>query len=155
MVQLLLVFHILGVAALFGGVIAGVICMRQAAGAAEAKVAEFALASVRRINWWTLHLGAALILISGFWMAAAEPTPMKLSQNPWLMYAVVLFVVVLILAMGVQSPLQKKMTILAAGNGEDFPATFQRMVSRWSLISVLNIILLCLILLLMVFKPGQ
>lgn len=154
MSQILLVAHVLGDVLFFGGIIIGTIWMKQAAGVGEAKVAQFALASMRRMNRWTLHLGAALILISGFWMALSAPIPLKPSANPWLLYSVILFFVVLFLAMGAQSPIARKMLQLAESNPPDFAATFAKIAARWNLLSVINILLLIGVLVLMIYQPG-
>lgn len=89
MVPWLLWAHVLGTVLVIGGVIAGWVSMSQAAIAGEAKVVFFALKVMHRMNTWTLHRGAALILMSGFWMAFAGPVPLKLSANPWLLYSVI------------------------------------------------------------------
>lgn len=153
--QILLAVHIFGVVLFFGGIMIGAIWMKQVAGASEAKVAQFVLASMRRMNMWTLHLGAALILISGFWMALAAPIPLQLSTNPWLLYAVILFFVVLFLALGAQSPIARKMLQLAESDHPDFAATFAKVAARWNLLSLINIVLLIVVLLLMIFQPGR
>jgi uncharacterized membrane protein len=153
MVQWLLWVHVLGAALVLGGVIAGWVCMNQAAIAGDAKVALFALKTLNRMNTWTLHLGSALVLMSGFWMALRGPVPLKLSANPWLLYSVILFFVVLFLAIGAQSPIGRKVMELAEKEGPDFGVIFSRIAVRWNMLSGINVVLLALILFLMVFKP--
>ncbi len=155
MTQILLLFHVLGVALFFGGIMTEVIWMKQAAGAKDPAVAQFTLASLRRLKMWTLHLGGALILISGFWMALAEPVPLTLSGNPWLLISVILFFGVLGLAMGAQAPLQKRMMALAKANAPDFGAAFSKLAARWNALSIVNIIFLIVVLGLMIFHPGR
>jgi uncharacterized membrane protein len=153
MIQWLLWAHVLGAALVVGGVVAGWVCLNQAAIAGDAKVTLFALKAMHRMNTWTLHLGSALVLISGLWMALARPVPLKLSANPWLLYSVILFFVVLFLAMGAQSPIARKVMALAEKDGPDFGVIFSRIVARWNMLSGINFVLLAVILFLMVFKP--
>ncbi|MBZ5535301.1 MAG: DUF2269 domain-containing protein [Acidobacteriia bacterium] len=153
MVQTLLWVHVLGAALVLGGVVAGWVCMNQAAIVGDAKVTLFALKAMRRLNTWTLHLGSALVLMSGFWMALAGPVPLKLSANPWLLYSVILYFVILFLVTGAQSPISKKVMALAEKDGPDFGVIFSRIVGHWKMLSGINVFLLAVILFLMVFKP--
>ncbi|MDD5542415.1 MAG: hypothetical protein PHX83_04510 [Acidobacteriia bacterium] len=60
-------------------------------------------------HWWTLHGGAALLLINGVGLANAEPASFRLSANAWLICSAVMLFAVLMLAMGVQGSILKKM----------------------------------------------
>jgi uncharacterized membrane protein len=85
MIQWLLWVHVLGSALVVGGVVAGWVCMNQAAMGGDSKVTLFAMKALHRMNLWTLHLGAILVLISGFWMVLSAPVPLKLNANPWIL----------------------------------------------------------------------
>ncbi|MGB7621551.1 MAG: DUF2269 family protein [Terriglobia bacterium] len=153
MVRWLLWIHVLGGALVLGGVVAGWVCMHQAVLTGDSKVTLFAMKTLHRMNTWTLHLGALLLLISGFWMGVGAPVPLKLNSNPWLLYSVILFFVVLYLAMAAQAPISRKVMALAEQGVEDFPVIFSKIVARWNLLSGINFVLLVVILFLMVFKP--
>jgi len=153
LIRILMMVHVLGVALVFSGVIAGWAWMREAAMSGDAKLTTFALNGMCRLNSGTLPLGGALVLISGFWMTLAAPAPLKRGANPWLMYSVILFFVVLFLAMGAQWPIARKVMALAERNDPHFAVTLSKIASRWNMLSAINLILLVMILFLMVFKP--
>lgn len=153
LIRILMMVHVFGVVLVFSGVIAGWAWMREAAMAGDAKLTTFALNGMSRLNSGTLYLGATLVLVSGFWMALAAPAPLKLGANPWLLYSVILFFVVLFLAMGAQLPIARKVMALAERNDPHFPVILSKIASRWSMLSATNLILLVIILFLMVFKP--
>jgi uncharacterized membrane protein len=155
MTRILLVVHIFGAALVIGGVVANAVWMTGAIATRDSKTVAFALRAMRRVNLWTLHLGAALILISGVWLAVGGPTPFKLGSNPWLLYSILLFFVVLSLLMGAQAPIAKKLDVLADSEGADFARILATVAGRWNLLSLISIALLVAILAFMIFKPGQ
>jgi uncharacterized membrane protein len=155
MILYLIVAHVLGDVLLFGGLIAGRLWMQHAAAEKDVRVVAFVLRGIQKMNRWTLHLGGVVVLISGLWLALSEPTPLRLSANAWLLYSVILLFVVLILAMGIQAPIMKKLMKVVESGAADSAATFGRIARRWNLLSTINLLLMVVIVFMMVFQPGR
>lgn len=153
MVRFILVIHLLGAMLVLGGMVASGVWMRMARTAADAKSRLVALGGIQASNRWTLYLGSVMVLASGLGLAVGGPVPWKLSANRWLLWSVLFFFVVLFLAIGAQSPIIRKMMMLAEKNDPYFSLKFSAAVGTWHLLLMLNLLLLVVILFYMVFKP--
>jgi uncharacterized membrane protein len=117
---------------------------------ANAEHLPFTLRGIKTLDDWVANPAYALLLITGLAMAFVAPLPLT---TPWLLTALVLYVVTLLVGLLGYSPTLKRQ--IAALDAEGFgSANYKALAGRGTLLGVVLALLVIAIVFLMVVKPG-
>lgn len=150
MYELLKTIHILAAMAWVGGVILGQV---QGARLGRSQDPARFLAYAQEQTWLGKHFYApasVIVLLAGIGMVAVSGWEFA---DPWIIIGIVLFAATVILGMLFLSPLGEKI-VAGLTSGEGPTAALQADVKRIKLLSQIDLVLLVLVVINMVVKPG-
>ena len=155
MFNLLLVLHILSAVVLMGHLTTAAFWKKRADGSGSVEHIAATNRILGRGDYFFTLPGLAVLLITGIWMGGM--TGWDRFQEPWLAASFALLIVILILWLVALRPMQRRLVRLsedALATGR-LPDNYQHSSQLWAMFNGIATLLPLVILVLMVFKPGQ
>ena len=153
MFLLLRLLHLLGVIMFVGNIVTAALWKVRADASGDLHAIAYAQRGVMFADYAFTAPGAALILITGLWMA--NLTHRNILQTGWLFTALILLVVALLVWLFELLPVQRRLIRVAdeaVHTGQLDPA-FKALTLRWTIFGIIATLLPLVNIYLMVFKP--
>jgi len=145
--------HLLGVILFVGNIVTAALWKVRADASGDLRAIAYAQRGVMFADYVFTAPGAALILVTGLWMASLSDR--NILQTGWLLTALVLLVVTLLIWLFELLPVQRRLIRVAdeaVRNGQLDPV-FKGLSLRWTIFGMLATLLPLVNVYLMVFKP--
>jgi len=153
MLLFLRLLHLLGVILFVGNIVTAALWKVRADASGDLRAIAYAQRGVMFADYIFTAPGAALILVTGLWMASLSDR--NILQTGWLLTALVLLVVTLLIWLFELLPVQRRLIRVAdeaVRNGQLDPV-FKGLSLRWTIFGMLTTLLPLVNVYLMVFKP--
>jgi len=153
MFQLLKLLHILGVIVFVGNIITAALWKIRADASGDLHAIAYAQRGVMFADYLFTAPGAALILITGLWMANLSGR--NILQTGWLFTALILLIITVLVWLFELLPSQRHLIRLAdeAVRTGQLDPVFKGITLRWTIFGILATLLPLVNVYLMVFKP--
>jgi uncharacterized membrane protein len=145
--------HLLGVIVFVGNILTAALWKTRADASGDLRAIAYAQRGVMFADYVFTAPGAALILITGLWMA--DLSDRNILQSGWLLTALVLLGVTLLVWLFELLPVQRRLIRVAdeAARTGQLDPVFNRLSLRWTIFGMLATLLPLVNVYLMVFKP--
>lgn len=110
----------------------------------------FTLPTVKIIDDWVANPAYVLLFPTGWWLASLAGWPLT---KPWILTALILYIVVSIVGLGIYTPNLKRQIALAESVGSESPE-YKKISFRTTTIGIVLNILVLIVIYLMVVKPA-
>lgn len=145
--------HLLGVILFVGNILTAALWKVRADASGDLRAIAYAQRGVMFADYVFTAPGAALILVTGLWMANLSDR--NLLQTGWLFTALILLVVSLLVWLFELLPIQRRLIRVAdeAVRAGQLDPVFNRLTLRWTIFGIIATLLPLVNVYLMVFKP--
>jgi len=153
MLLLLRLLHLLGVIVFVGNIVTAALWKVRADASGDLHAMAYAQRGVMFADYVFTAPGAALILVTGLWMA--DLSDRNILQTGWLFTALILLIVALLIWLFELLPIQRRLirvTEEAVRTGQLDPV-FKTLTMRWTIFGIVATLLPLVNVYLMVFKP--
>jgi len=153
MFLLLRLLHLLGVIVFVGNIVTAALWKVRADASGDLHAMAYAQRGVMFADYVFTAPGAALILVTGLWMA--DLSDRNILQTGWLFTALILLIVALLIWLFELLPIQRRLirvTEEAVRTGQLDPV-FKTLTMRWTIFGIVATLLPLVNVYLMVFKP--
>ena len=153
MFLLLRLLHLLGVIVFVGNIVTAALWKVRADASGDLHAMAYAQRGVMFADYVFTAPGAALILVTGLWLA--DLSDRNIWQTGWLFTALILLIVTLLIWLMELLPVQRRLIRLAdeAVRTGQLDAVFKSLTLRWTIFGILATLLPLVNVYLMVFKP--
>jgi len=145
--------HILGTVLFVGNIITAALWKVRADASGNLHAIAYAQRGVMFADYVFTAPGAALILVTGLWMA--DLSDRNILQTGWLFTALILLIVSLLIWLFELLPVQRRLTQIAdqAVRAGQLDPVFKALTARWTIFGIIATLLPLVNVYLMVFKP--
>ena len=153
MFLLLRLLHLLGVIVFVGNIVTAALWKVRADASGDLHAMAYAQRGVMFADYVFTAPGAALVLVTGLWMA--DLSDRNILQTGWLFTALILLIVALLIWLFELLPIQRRLirvTEEAVRTGQLDPV-FKTLTMRWTIFGIVATLLPLVNVYLMVFKP--
>ena len=153
MLLLLRLLHLLGVIVFVGNIVTAALWKVRADASGDLHAMAYAQRGVMFADYVFTAPGAALVLVTGLWMA--DLSDRNILQTGWLFTALILLIVALLIWLFELLPIQRRLirvTEEAVRTGQLDPV-FKTLTMRWTIFGIVATLLPLVNVYLMVFKP--
>ena len=145
--------HILGVILFVGNIITAALWKARADASGDLRAIAHTQRGVMFADYAFTIPGAALILVTGLWMASLSGR--DIFQTGWLFTALILLIVTVLIWLSELAPVQRRLIRVAdeAVRSGQLDPVFKQLSLRWTIFGIIATLLPLINLYLMVFKP--
>ncbi len=145
--------HILGTVLFVGNIITAALWKVRADASGNLHALAYAQRGVMFADYVFTAPGAALILVTGLWMA--DLSDRNILQTGWLFTALILLIVSLLIWLFELLPVQRRLIQIAdqAVRAGQLDPVFKALTARWTIFGIIATLLPLINVYLMVFKP--
>jgi len=145
--------HLLGVIVFVGNIVTAALWKARADASGDLHAIAYAQRGVMFADYVFTAPGAALILVTGLWMA--DLSDRNILQTGWLFAALILLIVTVLIWLFELLPVQRRLIRVAdeAVRAGQLDSVFKALTTRWTIFGIVATLLPLVNVYLMVFKP--
>ncbi len=153
MLLLLRLLHILGVILFIGNIVTAALWKARADASGDVRAIAYAQRGIMFADYIFTIPGAALILVTGLWMA--DLSGRNIFQTGWLLTSLILLIVTVLIWLLELVPVQRRQIRMAdeAVRVGQLDPLFKQLTLRWTIFGIIATLLPLVNVYLMVFKP--